>query len=69
MPARRDVSGFIRSTFRSVWALELLCFLRRAPDQECSKTSRSTPRHTNIIDVFNKALKSGVVSKSLFVIR
>ncbi len=24
-----DVSSFIRSTFRSVWALELLCFLRQ----------------------------------------
>ncbi|NYT41819.1 hypothetical protein HZY97_13690 [Sphingomonas sp. R-74633] len=33
MPARRDVSGFIRSTFRSVWALELLCFLRKAPER------------------------------------
>ena len=34
MPARRDVTGFIRSTFRSVWALELMCFLRREPDRE-----------------------------------
>lgn len=33
MPARRDVSAFIRSTFRSVWALELLCFLRKGPDR------------------------------------
>ena len=37
MPARRDVSGFIRSTFRSVWALELLCFLRREPDRDWSR--------------------------------
>jgi hypothetical protein len=34
MPARQDVAGFIRSTFRSVWALELLCFLRKAADRE-----------------------------------
>lgn len=34
MAARRDVSGFIRSTFRSVWALELMCFLRREPGRE-----------------------------------
>lgn len=34
MAARRDVSGFIRSTFRSVWALELMCFLRKEPDRE-----------------------------------
>lgn len=29
MPAKQEVSGFIRSTFRSVWSLELLCFLRK----------------------------------------
>jgi hypothetical protein len=31
MPSDEDVSTFIRSTFRSVWALELLCFLRQEP--------------------------------------
>ena len=31
MPSDEDVSSFIRSTFRSVWALELLCFLRQEP--------------------------------------
>ena len=29
MPSEEDVSNFIQSTFRSVWALELLCFLRQ----------------------------------------
>lgn len=29
MDAEQDISGFIRSTFRSVWALELLCYLRK----------------------------------------
>lgn len=29
MPRKHDVTGFIRSTFRSVWALELLCFLQK----------------------------------------
>lgn len=29
MPSRQEVSSFIRATFRSVWALELLCFLRQ----------------------------------------
>jgi hypothetical protein len=33
MPSDEDVSTFIRSTFRSVWALELLCFLRQEPDR------------------------------------
>ena len=33
MPAKQDVTRFIRSTFRSVWALELLCFLRRHGDR------------------------------------
>jgi hypothetical protein len=31
MPSDEEVSTFIRSTFRSVWALELLCFLRQEP--------------------------------------
>jgi hypothetical protein len=29
MPSDEDVTSFIRATFRSVWALELLCFLRQ----------------------------------------
>ena len=29
MPSEQDVASFIRATFRSVWALELLCFLRQ----------------------------------------
>lgn len=29
MPSQQDVSNFIAATFRSVWALELLCFLRQ----------------------------------------
>ena len=33
MPARQEVSSFIRSTFRSVWALELLCFLKKHRDR------------------------------------
>jgi hypothetical protein len=42
MPARRDVSGFIRSTFRSVWALELLCFLRKGADRDWSRSELVT---------------------------
>ena len=34
MPERQDVSAFIRSTFRSVWSLELLCVLRKQPERE-----------------------------------
>jgi hypothetical protein len=29
MPSKQEVASFIRTSFRSVWALELLCFLRR----------------------------------------
>jgi hypothetical protein len=29
MATRQEVASFIRATFRSVWALELLCFLRQ----------------------------------------
>ena len=36
MPSKTEVAGFIQSTFRSVWALELLCLL---PDvDETNKT-------------------------------
>lgn len=37
MPARQDVDMFIRSTFRSVWSLELLCVLRKDPEREWSR--------------------------------
>jgi hypothetical protein len=33
MPSNQDVSSFIRATFRSVWALELLCYLRQNRDR------------------------------------
>jgi hypothetical protein len=33
MPSKQEVASFIRATFRSVWALELLCFLRHNRDR------------------------------------
>jgi hypothetical protein len=36
MPSDDDVSSFIGATFRSVWALELLCFLRQDPRRSLS---------------------------------
>ncbi|WP_129791820.1 hypothetical protein [Sphingosinicella sp. CPCC 101087] len=33
MPSKQEVASFIRATFRSVWALELLCFLRQHRDR------------------------------------
>jgi len=33
MPSQQEVSAFIQSTFRSVWALELLRFLRQNRDR------------------------------------
>ena len=36
MPSSHDISDFIRTTFRSVWALELLCFLRQNRDRSLS---------------------------------
>lgn len=32
MPASAELAGFISSHFRSVWALELLLYLKRHPD-------------------------------------
>lgn len=37
MPSQQDVPSFIRATFRSVWALELLCFLRQNRDRGLSR--------------------------------
>ncbi len=31
MPVEKDVSGFLRSTFKSVWSLELLFLLKEDP--------------------------------------
>lgn len=36
MPSGSEVASFIRTTFRSVWALELLCFLRQHRDRSLS---------------------------------
>ncbi|WP_404337297.1 hypothetical protein AB2M62_01830 [Sphingomonas sp. MMS12-HWE2-04] len=33
MPTKQEVASFVRSSFRSVWSLELLCFLRKNRDQ------------------------------------
>ena len=36
MPSEQDIESFIRATFRSVWALELLCFLRQNRERSLS---------------------------------
>ena len=36
MAASQDVEDFIRTTFRSVWTLELLCLLRKNRDRNLS---------------------------------
>ena len=33
MPSKQEVDSFIRATYRSVWALELLCLLRQNRDR------------------------------------
>ncbi|PWG03237.1 hypothetical protein [Sphingosinicella humi] len=33
MPSKQDVTSFIRATFRSVWSLELLLFLKNHGDR------------------------------------
>jgi hypothetical protein len=37
MPGKQETTAFIRSTFRSVWSLELLCFLRKNPQRTWSQ--------------------------------
>jgi len=34
MPGSQELTRFIRSAFRSVWSLELLCFLMKHPDRD-----------------------------------
>ena len=36
MPSKQEVASFIRATFRSVWALELLCLLRQDRERSMS---------------------------------
>lgn len=36
MPSEQDIDSFIRASFRSVWALELLCYLRQNRDRSLS---------------------------------
>jgi hypothetical protein len=42
MPTDQQVSSFVGSTFRSVWALELLCFLRQNRDRSHSHAEMVT---------------------------
>ena len=37
MPSKSDITAFIQATFPSVWALELLCFLRQKAGQSLSR--------------------------------
>ncbi|WP_097092258.1 hypothetical protein [Novosphingobium sp. Chol11] len=37
MPSRQETSAFIRSAFRSVWSLELMCVLRKDPERPWSQ--------------------------------
>jgi len=37
MPSEQELAGFIRSTFRSVWTLELLLFLKQHQDRAWSR--------------------------------
>lgn len=36
MPSEKDVAAFLRSTFRSIWSLELLILLARDPERRWS---------------------------------
>ncbi len=36
MPSKQDIAQFIAATFRSVWALEVLCLLRRNSERSVS---------------------------------
>jgi hypothetical protein len=42
MPSEQEVSNFIQATFRSAWALELLCFLTKHRDRSLSHAEMVT---------------------------
>lgn len=42
MPSEADIRNFIQATFRSVWALELLCLLRQKRDRRLSHAEMVT---------------------------
>lgn len=42
MPGKQEVTGFVRSTFRSVWSLELLCLLRKKHERTWSSADMVT---------------------------
>lgn len=57
MPADPDVSSFIASSFRSVWAIELLLHLKRNSDRSWSKAELVDKLRASELVVTN-ALKS-----------
>jgi len=57
MPADPDVSSFIASSFRSVWAIELLLHLKRNSDRSWSKSELVEKLRASELVVSN-ALKS-----------
>lgn len=42
MPLERDLASFLRSTFQSIWSMELLFLLRRDPERHWSKPEMVT---------------------------
>jgi hypothetical protein len=42
-PTDQDIAGFIRSSFRSVWTLELLLHLARGPDRAWTAEEARAP--------------------------
>jgi len=69
MPSKQEVANFIRSTFRSVWALELLCFLRQHEGRSLSTGEMvagprgflgyhgPTPGYTQVVRSYGRVLK------------
>lgn len=55
MNSRDEVEEFVRASFRSVWALELLCLMRKSRDRSLS--------HREMVDVLRAS--DFVISQSL----
>lgn len=65
MPAKQEVSSFIRSTFRSVWSLELLCFLRKHQDRAWRRAELVVAMRSSDLVVAQSA--DGLIAAGLLV--
>jgi hypothetical protein len=64
MPADQDVVSFIRSSFRSVWTIELLLHLKRSPERDWARAELVHALRASelvVLNGINSLLAAGLV--------